>query len=521
MTNQSVDLVVIGAGATGASVAYEATKRGLKVLLVDGGDIACATSCRSSKLLHGGVRYLELAFKTFDIAQLKLVREALLERSYWLKEAPFLAHKLELVIPTGNYCSKAYYRLGLSVYDGLSGNKNIGNSRLISKAELQKVLPQLINNQLGGVAYSDGQFNDARLNLILAMTAERAGAIVRNYCKVIGFEFAKNRKISKVITQDSEDKQEDWSTKAVINCTGIQADKIRKMADPNIDPRIVTSRGIHIVLNSNLCPKRTGLLLPSTADGRVIFILPFFNHTLVGTTDTSCKVEDACKVSDEEELYLTTHLKNWFPHVDQSMIKSSWAGGRPLLKPKNNYINSSRVVREHEIETLPCGLVSAMGGKWTTCRPIAIETLKAVEKILNITLPSPKHQPLIGTSTNSFQTLQDLELQKIELAKYLPSTSLLDKQLEHLQGKYGLSALGIIASSSQSKRQPLSEVIPFCEAEVEHDIKHEHARTPTDLLARRCRLAMIDIKEAERVLPIVQEKLIQFRLPSGELDLEH
>ena len=175
-TNHLVDLVVIGAGATGANIAYEATKRGLKTVLLDSGDIAGGTSCRSTKLLHGGVRYLELAFKTLDLAQLNLVREALIERAHWISRAPFLAHRLELALPTTNCIAKAYYGIGLGIYEALSGRQNIGNSRLITQNQIYKIFPLIKDGLNGGVVYSDGQFNDSRLNLLLALTAEKAGA---------------------------------------------------------------------------------------------------------------------------------------------------------------------------------------------------------------------------------------------------------------------------------------------------------------------------------------------------------
>ncbi len=520
MTNKKFDLVVIGAGASGASVAYEASRRGLKVALLEAGDISGGTSCRSTKLLHGGVRYLELAFKTFDVAQLKLVQEALLERAYWLEKVPFLANRLELAIPSKNCLDKAYFRLGLGIYDTLSGKKGIGSSRILSAEKLKAALPLLKDNSSGGIAYSDGQFNDARLNILLALTAEKAGAIIRNYCPVIGFKIGSNGKINGVISQDSEGQHEYWETNAVVNATGINSDKVRRMADKSIEPRILSSRGVHLVLENNLCPQGIGLLLPSTDDGRVIFVLPFFGHTLIGTTDTPCKVEDSYKPTILEREYLTSHLQRWFPLLKEPLIKSSWAGGRPLIKPKESFSNSSRVVREHEVETLPCGLISAMGGKWTTCRPIALDTLHALEKLLEKPLPEAQTMPLIGTDKDPKQTRYLLIKQMNELKKFLPNTPLLEKQLIHLQGNYGLEAFDLVSKNSYDHLLPLSEVVPICKAEIIHSINNEHAHTPTDVLARRCRLAMIDFKEAQRLLPIVQEELINAALPPGELNLE-
>ncbi len=520
MTLKSYDLLIIGAGATGSCLAYEASRRGLKVALLDAGDIGGATSCRSSKLLHGGVRYLELAFKTLDLAQLRLVREALLERSHWLEQAPFLAKKLELALPTTNLLAQAYYRMGLGVYDALAGNKNIGGSRILSNNELYKALPFLKGMCRSGVAYSDGQFNDARLNLLLALTAEKGGATVRTRCKVFDFKKQKDGKICGVISEDCLGKQEQWAAKVVVNATGIHADQLRQLAEPNIPSRVLTSRGVHLVLKANLCPKGIGLLIPETNDGRVLFVLPFFGRTLVGTTDTPCSKDKAFTPSSKELAYLLKYIKHWFPKSGEPEVTSSWAGGRPLLKPSNEGVNISHVVREHEVETLPSGLISTMGGKWTTCRSIALDTLKAVEASLENSFPAPQELPLIGTTQNPSRTKKLLLEQKEALYNQLPNTPIKKEQLVHLQSNYGLKALEIIAASKKSELEPLSDLIPICKSEIRHAINKEHARTPTDILARRCRLAMIDKNESERLLPFVQEELIKAKLPKGIIDLE-
>ena len=296
MADHQVDLLVIGAGASGASVAYEATRRGLSVALLEAGDIGGGTSCRSTKLLHGGVRYLELAFKTLDLAQLRLVREALLERSHWLTQAPFLAQRLELALPTQQLWGQAYYRLGLGMYDALAGQRSIGHSRLLSQQQMRQALPLLKPCQ-GGVAYSDGQFDDARLNLLLALTAEQRGATLRTRCRVVELETDGTGQLKAAISESATGQRERWCASAFVNATGIRADEIRQMAEADAPPRLLTSRGAHIVLEQNLCPEGLGLLVPSTADGRVLFMLPFHGRTLVGTTDEACTKENATSPS--------------------------------------------------------------------------------------------------------------------------------------------------------------------------------------------------------------------------------
>ena len=520
MNSNDVDLLVIGAGASGACVAYEASKRGLKVALLDAGDVGNGTSSRSTKLLHGGVRYLELAFKTLDLAQLKLVREALLERGHWLEQVPFLAHRLELALPTENCLGKWYYRAGIGTYDALAGEKAIGSSRLLSRVQLNAALPSLRDGLNGGVVYSDGQFNDSRLNLLLALTAERAGSLLRTRCKVLRLEHRTDGRLSGAISQDSLGREERWQAKAIVNATGIHVDNIRQLADPNVNERILISRGVHLVLKENLCPDGIGLILPSTDDGRVLFILPFFGSTQVGTTDTPCTIKTANNPSSAEKDYLINYVKRWFPTIGEPTISSEWAGGRPLLKPSEKEVSSSRVVREHEIETLPCGLISAMGGKWTTCRQIALDTLKAVELVIEKPLPAPRQIPIIGSNRNP-KTMSTLLLkQQQELKEYLPQSQVQNQQLKHLQSNYGLDALPIIANSLPEERIPLSQKIPLCQAEIKHAIENEHARTATDVLARRCRLAMVDLIEAKRLLPMVQDHLEEKGIRNTELDLK-
>ena len=514
MNDHNVDLVVIGAGASGASVAYEAVRRGLSVALLEAGDIGGGTSSRSTKLLHGGVRYLELAFKTLDLAQLNLVREALLERGHWLEQAPFLARRLELALPTKTLCGQAYYRIGLGLYDALAGRQGIGSSRLLSSHQLDEALPQLKSCQ-GAVAYKDGQFDDARLNLLLALTAQRAGAQLRTRCKVVGLERNDAGRLVAAISETGDGTQERWTARVVVNATGLGADALRQMADPESPARMLTSRGSHIVLKQNLCPQGLGLLVPYTADSRVLFMLPFFGRTLVGTTDEACDPSLAASCTAEEESYLLNYVREWFPGCAEPQVTSRWAGGRPLLKPPGEGLNSSRVVREHEVETLPCGLVSVMGGKWTTCRPMALDTLTAVERQLGQPLPSPKPLALLGSGATPTATRDELAAQKKQLETLLPNTSLRSAQIEHLQGSHGLQAVPLIAAAAPEKRAPLSDVIPLCEAEISHAIQAEQARSSTDVLARRCRLAMVDFAEAQRLEPLTETYLAQSGLVSA------
>ncbi|QNI69310.1 glycerol-3-phosphate dehydrogenase/oxidase [Cyanobium sp. NS01] len=515
----TVDLLVIGGGATGTSVALEAVRRGLSVTLVEAGDIAQGTSSRSTKLLHGGVRYLELAFRRLDWRQLQLVREALGERGHWLEAVPFLAHRLELLLPTAGFIQQAYYGIGLGLYDLLAGRRGIGASRWLARGTVQQQLPELAPGY-SGVAYSDGQFDDARLNLLIARTAAGLGASVHTRTRVVELLRQQGRLSGAVVEDLQTGERRELQARVVLNATGIGADAIRRMADPDQGPRLQASRGIHLVLKGNLCPGGTGLLIPATDDGRVLFVLPFFGRTLVGTTDTSCPVGEANAPSAEEEAYLLSYVRRWFPQHGEPQVCSRWAGARPLLRPASAASpaaagaapETSTVVREHEVEQLPSGLISVMGGKWTTCRPMALDGLKAVAAQLGRPLAEPAGPtPILGAEEEPESTRRGLAALEQRLGAEHPAAL-----VQHLLASHGLQAEAVLAcAASPQEREPLSPVIPLTAAEVRHAVRHEWARSSDDVLWRRCRLGFVDSAEAERLRPEVQRLLDQELAATG------
>ncbi len=504
---QPFDLLIIGGGSSGASLAYEAVRRGLRVALLEAGDPGQGTSSRSTKLLHGGVRYLELAFKQLDAAQLKLVREALAERQYWIDQAPFLAQPLRIALPTQGPIEQAYYRMGLGMYDLLAGAAGLEPSRGINRQQLQRSLPGLDPNRHGAVLYSDGQFDDARLNLLLLLTAEAAGAVVQRDCTVVGFEQEQGQ-LTGVTARQADGALNHWSARCVVNATGIQADSLRLLADPQCSPRLLVSRGVHLVLSEPLCSEGVGLLIPKTSDGRVMFVLPFQGRTLVGTTDSPCPVDEATSVSDAEEAFLLDHLRQWFPGQPSFSVSSRWAGGRPLIQPDSER-GSSKVVREHEVEQLDCGLISLLGGKWTTCRVLAVDALKVIAQQLNRTLPAPEPLPLLGAAQSPEQTDAQLAQLAQHLKGLLPDGELQARQIDHLISSYGLRAEAVLNEAMElSERKPLSSVVPVCLAEWRYNIRLEWARSADDLLQRRSRIGFLDQAEAERLTPAAESLLL-------------
>jgi len=505
-TTPRFDLLVIGAGASGAAIAFEAARRGLAVALVEGRDIASGTSSRSTKLLHGGVRYLELAFRRFDRRQLQLVREALVERGHWLEAAPFLARRLELLLPTRQPVAKLYYGAGLALYDALAGRSGIGASRCVSAAEVQRLLPELAPGH-GGVAYSDGQFDDARLNLLLVRTAADLGVRVWTHTPVVELLRDGAGRLSGAVLQRPDGGTERLQAAVVVNATGIGADAVRRLADPDAAPRLQVSRGVHLVLAADLCPDGTGLLVPSTDDGRVLFVLPFQGRTLVGTTDTACPGEAAETPSAAEEAYLLEYVRRWFPAHGEPAVASRWAGGRPLLLPEAGEAGGTAgIVREHAVETLPCGLVSLMGGKWTTCRPMALDALAAVAEQLGSPLPEPPGAtPLLGAAADGPATRRRLAALEQRLRQH-HDPALVD----HLLASHGLAAEAVLAcAAGPAELDPLSAVIPLTAAEVRHAARHEWAREPDDVLERRCRLGFVDRAEADRLREPVRALLLE------------
>ncbi len=510
------DLLVIGAGASGAMAALEAARRGLRVVLVEARDIASGTSSRSTKLLHGGVRYLELAVRRFDRRQLLLVREALAERAHWLTAAPFLAHRLELLLPTRHGLEQLYYGLGLALYDRLAGPRSLGASRCVSAAAVQRVLPELAPGY-SAVAYSDGQFDDARLNLLLVRSAAALGVRVETRAAVVELLRDGLGRLRGAVIERADGTRERLHAAAVLNATGIGADAVRRLADADAPPRLQVSRGTHLVLAADLCSAGAGLLVPATDDGRVLFMLPFFGRTLVGTTDGPCPLAAAQQPSPAEEAYLLDYVRRWFPGLAEPTVASRGAGGRPLLLPEQRPASSgpdsstAGIVREHTVETLPCGLVSLMGGKWTTCRPMALDALAAVAVQLGRPLPPPGQPPapILGAAPLAADTLPQLQALRQRLGSSHPPAL-----VEHLLSSHGLQAEAVLAAAAApAELEPLSAVVPLTVAEVRHMVRQEWARSPEDVMERRCRLALVDAAEARRLEPLVQAVLAEEGVP--------
>jgi glycerol-3-phosphate dehydrogenase len=491
------DVLVIGGGATGSGIVLDAALRGYKAALVERGDFSSQTSSHSTKLLHGGVRYLERAFKKLDFDQFRLVKSSLKERAEVMKLAPHLSRPLPIVIPVQSWFQAAYYWAGIKAYDFLSGKHQIGKSRFISKPAVEKYFPKMhIDGLKGGILYFDGQFDDARLNISIVLTALFYGASTANYVKVVDLHHQDGRLCSvQVQDQLSEDSWE-VKSKVVVNATGPFADEVRLLDNLSIKPRLIGSIGSHLVLDDSFAPVQAGLLIPKTADGRVLFVLPWQGKTLVGTTDIPSPIQYNPKPTEAEEEYLLEHLEKYLGfRVQTQAIQARWAGIRPLISEEGEH-KSAQLSREYVIEKSHSGMYSILGGKWTSYRKMGEELLNRIESDGEL-IPAHSCQthttPLVGGEPpweGWQEALKDYD-QDIQ---------------DHLYQAYGTRSVDIVNLARERKlKSRLHPNYPYVEAEVVWAVEKEMAMTPEDILSRRLRLMMLDQKAGSEVFPRVVE----------------
>ncbi|HWZ98192.1 MAG TPA: FAD-dependent oxidoreductase [Candidatus Dormibacteraeota bacterium] len=498
------DLCVIGGGATGAGTALDAQLRGLRTVLVDAGDFASGTSSASTKLVHGGVRYLEQAVKSFDLTEYRMVQHALRERTYMLGNAPHLAHAAEFLVPVYSWLQAGYFRIGLKMYDLLAGKKNIFPSKFLTKKETLARLPGLKPDGLhGAVAYADGQFDDARYGLALVRSFQEAGGIAANYLRVTDFVREGTEKISGVVLQDLvAEAAVSLKAKTVVNATGPFSDKIRQLANRDATPRLRPSKGVHLLFPMDLFPGKDALLVPQTEDKRVIFAVPWQQRLLVGTTEDEATPETRMIVRRNEADYLMRQLNPYLMRplrVEQAV--SGISGLRPLVAAKTKH-ETKELIRDHEVEVdEKSGMISILGGKWTTHRLMAEDTVNTVQHSLGVEI-SPcmtKLHPLDGAtgfSEDYWQTLAQ-------------SRGLTEATAKRLANKFGTNAAKVLmlAKANGWLNKPLIDGFPALRAEVIYCAREEMAQTIEDVLARRLGLQMYDWRASIAAAPIVGELL--------------
>ncbi len=505
LETQAFDLLVVGGGATGAGVALDAATRGLNVALVERDDYSAGTSSRSTKLIHGGVRYLEKAVKEFDRSQFALVRDALRERAVLITIAPHLARPLPLVTPLYNWLQVPYFMTGLKMYDWLAGKANLAPSRFVDAKEALQRFPMLKADGLrGGVVYYDGQFDDARMNVAIALTAAEQGACVLNHVEVTGLRRADGR-IAGAHVRDRETGREiEVEAKVVVNATGPFTDAIRRMDDPAAAPMLTASSGIHVVLDARFAPPETGLLIPETEDGRVLFLLPWQGHTLVGTTDQPAEIEAHPKATEDEVDYVLRHVRKYFSvPVERSDVLSTWSGLRPLVSDPDA-ADTAGVSRDHVVNASASGLVTIAGGKWTTYRKMALDGVDEAIRVGGLSAGPSRtiDLPLVGGAGYAPTGAGELQ-ERFGLEPDVAS---------HLNAAYGDRAEQVAhLAEDEELAARLADGHAYLEAEVVHAVRHEQARSGVDVLARRMRLAFLDQKASlaavDRVTELIAAEL--------------
>jgi glycerol-3-phosphate dehydrogenase len=469
------DLLIVGGGATGVGIALDAASRGYDVLLLEQADFGKATSSRSTKLVHGGVRYLRQG-------NISLVIEALKERGILRRNAPHLVRDLAFVVPNYDWWEAPFYGIGLKVYDLLAGKYGFGASSHLSKAKTLELIPTLETDGLrGGVRYYDGQFDDARLLINLVQTAAEHGATLVNYYRVDALLKDSAGWISGVRALDLESGEELTApAKCVINATGAFADSVCKLDDAGAEAMIAPSQGVHIVLDAKFLPGNTAIMVPRTSDGRVLFAIPWHGHTLVGTTDTPVHevTLEPRPTTEELEFLLETADEYLDPSPTRDDVLSVWAGIRPLAKA-GGATSTAALSREHVIHISPSGLLTIAGGKWTTYRKMAEDCVDHAATLANLE-PAPcvtRELPIYGCHEDAGQFG--------DLAVYGSDASALE-ELMHSDPAYAAR---------------LHAALPITAAQIVWAVRHEMARTVDDVLARRTRALQLNARAATAMAP--------------------
>ena len=505
--NSSYDVCIIGGGATGAGSALDAQLRGLKTLLIDAGDFGSATSTASTKLTHGGLRYLQQAVMELDASHYRLVRQALSERRLMMRNAPNLVRTRQFAIPCFSFPEAVYYGAGSILYDWLSGESSLSPSHWVSRANSLAAIPCIRQQGLKGtVVYSDGQFDDARYNLALVKSCSAAGGDILNYASVLRFEKNEQGHLVTAIVSDAQSKNSFRVTaRAFLNATGPFSDRVRRLADPDAQERLRLSRGVHILLP---LPEDFGdyaLLIPKTEDKRLMFAIPWQGRLLVGTTETESDLNDEMIVTRAEAEYLLRHLGQYLSKTFQlSDIVSAMAGLRPLVRSADQR-DTAKMARDYEIEVARSGLISILGGKWTVYRAMAEDAVDAVQRSVTgrVTACATRTHPLYGSLSGSEEGHAG------ELDSLAEAHVITRETARHLVRKFGTCAGRVLdlAREDPSLLSPLVEGCPQIEAEVLYSIREEMATSIEDVLSRRLGLQYFDWRLAVRAAPAVANML--------------
>ena len=469
------DICIIGGGATGLGAAIDAASRGYRTILFEQTDFAKGTSSRSTKLVHGGVRYLQQG-------NIKLVMDALKERGTLKQNAPHLVKNQSFIVPNYKWWEGPYYGVGLKVYDWMSGNLGLGPSQWLNKEEVLELAPTLDPTDLrGGVLYHDGQFDDARLAINMAQTAATHNACLVNYCGVTGFMKTSGKITGVQIKDQLSGKEYEISCKAVINATGVFSDAVQNMDNPKKEKTISPSQGIHIVLDADFLPGNSAIMIPHTDDGRVLFAVPWHKKVIVGTTDTPIKKITPEPVAQNQELdFIIHHIGRYLTkEAKLDDVRSIFAGLRPLVKGDSK--KTAELSRDHVITIAASGLVNILGGKWTTYRKMAEDVVNIAA--INSMLPSKDcvtaHLPIHGA-----QPTTDFSTDTYYFGSDWPS-------------------IEAITKADPSLKEKIHPRLPYTKASIVWAVEQEMCMTIDDALSRRTRAILLDARAAVEAAPVV------------------
>ncbi|MCZ7534227.1 MAG: glycerol-3-phosphate dehydrogenase/oxidase [Acidimicrobiia bacterium] len=469
------DVVIIGGGATGLGAAVEASSRGYRTLLVEQSDFAKGTSSRSTKLVHGGVRYLKQG-------NVSLVLEALKERGRLIHNAPHLVKNLPFIVPRYDWWEGPFYGVGLRVYDMLAGKLGLGPSRNLDVGETLELIPTLEPDGLrGGTVYHDGQFDDARLAITLALTAVDHGAVVANHVRVAGLVKTSGL-VAGVIAQDVESGAEyTIMARVVVNATGVFVDDIIAMDQPGAKPMLQPSQGVHLVLPRSFQPGEAAIMVPKTDDGRVLFAVPWLDRVVVGTTDTPIDTTSLEPRALPEEIeFLLTHAARYLTHdPDPDDVLSVYAGLRPLVRVDNEDL-TSELSRDHTVVIGSSGLVTVTGGKWTTYRKMGEDVIDRA-----IAVGGLEERPSVTESLHLHGYVDDHDTLGVGLSEYGSDASTIRE----------------IIAMDESLGDLLHPRLPYVGAEIVWATRSEMARTVEDVLARRTRSLLLDARASAEIAP--------------------
>lgn len=475
------DMAIIGGGATGAGIAVDAASRGYDVVLLEQSDFGKGTSSRSTKLVHGGVRYLQQG-------NIPLVVEALKERGLLLHNAPHLVRNLEFVVPNYSWWEAPFYGLGLKMYDLLAGSHGFGSSKILSHDEVLKRIPLLESEGLrGGVVYHDGQFDDSRLLVNLLQTAVEQGAAVLNYARVTSLAKDTKGAINGLTFRDEENGREyTLGARSIINAAGPFCDQVRRLDDNSVASMIAPSQGVHLVLSKEFLMGDSAIMVPHTRDGRVMFAVPWHDHVIVGTTDTPIQevALEPKPQAQEIDFLLQTAGRYLARHPMRTDILSVFTGIRPLVKSTDE-ANTAALSRDHVIQISNSGLLTIAGGKWTTYRKMAEDLVDRAVELASL----PQHP----CQTKNLPVHGCLRVSENS------------GRLAHLGSD--AERVGELIRQSSQLGLPLHDSLPICAAQVVWAAQHEMARTVDDVLARRTRALFLNARAALAMAPAVAQLL--------------